>query len=212
VLLALLAPASAAVLFGAAWVPPGIGQLAWDDAQGFSGELVGEFDGYLRPPLTAHAGWAGKKDAVLANAAVARFATSRVGDGYATDAISTVRLGLDYRRWVWAREAGRVGLYGTLGGYGILPGATDTDSNWTDAEQADADEAAVERMGRVGGLGGQLGVGGEYVFGDPQGRPAVALGLRTLVRMHRAQVVQDEAATVSTALLTETALVLEFIR
>jgi hypothetical protein len=212
VLLALLHPASAAVLFGAAWVPPGVGQLAWDDANGFSGELVGEFDGYLRPPLTAHGGWVGKHDAVLANAALARFSTSRVGDGYAVDSVSTVRLGLDYRRYVWAREAGRVDLYGTLGGYGIAPGATQTDSNWTEAEQADADEASVEIMGRVGGFGGQAGIGAEYLFGDAQGRPVVAIGLRTLARMHRAQVVQDEAATVSVAWLTETALVVELVR
>ncbi|MFZ5478259.1 MAG: hypothetical protein ACOZNI_15940 [Myxococcota bacterium] len=211
-LVALLTHAHAAALLGAAFVPVGVGALAWDDANGFSGSLVGELDGYLRPPLTAHGGWVGKTDAVLANAAVARFATSRWGEGHALDAVSAVRLGLDYRRWLWAREAGRVGMYGTLGGYGILPSAVDTDSNWTEDEQADADEGAAETEGRIGGVGGQLGIGADYIFGDAAGRPAVSLGLRTVVRMHRGQIVDDTATTVSTALLTETALVLEFCR
>ncbi len=212
-LLLLAATAHAAVLFGAAWSPAGIGMFAWDDADKFSGTLAGEFDGLLRPPLTAHGGWVGAHDAILGNVALVQVATSRFAATNATSAVGGLRLGLDYRRYVWAREPGGVNLYGTAGGFGILPNAAETDSAYTEQEQADAAEGAADNRARIGGLGGQGGIGAEYLFADGKGRPAVALGLRWLVRGFRGQESDDEEGTrVSTVVMSEAALVLEFTR
>lgn len=210
--LCLASRATAGILLGAAWSPAGIGSLAWDDAGNFSGTLAGEFDGLLRPPLTAHGGWIGSRDAVLAGVALARFETVDLGERNARSVVGGTRLSLDYRRYLWKREAERVGMYGDVGLYGLLPSALTVDSAFTEAEQAEAEANDEELKARIGGLGGQLGLGAEYVFGDAGGRPAIAFGIRTLARLHRGQVVTEESYTVSTVLLTEAALVVEFTR
>jgi hypothetical protein len=212
VLLLLVGTASAAVLFGGAWSPAGIGTFAWDDAGKFSGTLAGEFDGLLRPPLTAHGGWVGAHDAVLANLALVQIDTARFASSDALSAVGGVRLGADYRRYVWAREPGAVNLYGDVGAFGILPNAANTDTAYTEQEQADADEGAASDRARVGGLGAQGGLGAEYLFPDAKGRPAVALGVRWLVRGYRGQEGDDDGIRVSTIVMSEAALVIEFVR
>jgi hypothetical protein len=113
---------------------------------------------------------------------------------------------------VFARSAGAANLYATVGGFGVLPNAADTDTAYTADEQADADDSAAADRARIGGFGGQGGVGAEYVFGDKQDQPAVALGVRWLVRGFRGQEIEDGAARVSTLVTSEAALVLEFTR
>jgi hypothetical protein len=211
-LTSLVAPAAASVLFGGAWAPPGIGEIAWSDADALTGTLAGEFDGLLRPPLTAHGGWVGRHDAVLAGLALTRFDTTRFGDGTARSLVGSTRISLDYRRYLWAREADRVDLYGDVGLYGIAPNSITQDSSFTASEDKDAAEADEGVKAMIGGVGGQVGIGGEYVFGDKQSRPSVSVGVRTLMRLHRGQVEQEDATTVSTVVLTETAFVLEFTR
>lgn len=200
------------MLFGGELVPPGVGGLAWGDADAFSDTLAGEFDGLLRPPLTAHGGWIGKKDAVLGGFALVRFADATFAATNTYTGVGSTRLAVDYRRYVHARSAGRVGLYATGGGYFILPNAADVSDAYTPEEQAAADEGAGELRARIGGLGGQLGVGAEYVLGDAAGRPAVALGLRYSARLYRGQASNDEGYRVSTVVLTEAALVVDFMR
>lgn len=202
----------AAVLFGGAWTPAGIGALAWDDAGKFSGTLAGEFDGLLRPPLTAHAGWVGAHDALLGNVALVQITSSRFAGSNAVSSAGGLRLGLDYRRYLFAREAGAVNFYGDLGGFGIVPNAAETDSSYTEAEQDDANEGAASNRARIGGFGAQGGLGAEYVVGDAKGRPAVALGVRWLVRGYRGQEGDDDGIRVSTVLTSEAALVVEFTR
>lgn len=212
-LLLLAGTAHAAVLFGAAWSPAGIGMFAWDDAGKFSGTLAGEFDGLLRPPLTAHGGWVGRHDAVLGTVSLVQIANARFASTNATSSVGALRLGVDYRRYVWAREAGGVNLYATAGGFGIVPNATRSDSSYTEQEQADAAEGAAADRARVGGFGAQAGLGAEYLFADAKGRPAVALGVRWLTRGYRGQETDDEEGTrVSTVVMSEAALVLEFTR
>ena len=210
--LLLLAPAHAAALLGVAWAPPGVGALAWSDGEQFSGTLAGEFDGLLRPPLTAHGGWIGKHDAVLGGLALVRFSTGSFGNTDSYEGVGSTRLSVDYRRYLLARNAGNVGFYGTGGGYYILPNAADVSDGYTPEEQDAADEGAGDARARIGGLGGQVGVGAEYLFGDAAGRPAVAVGLRYVVRLYRGQAANDEGYTISTILLPEAALVVEWMR
>jgi hypothetical protein len=206
-----LASAHAAVLFGGAWTPVGVGALAWDDAGQFTGTLAGEFDGLLRPPFTAHGGWIGARDAVLANLSVVQLTTSRFSSSNAVTTAGGVRVGADWRRYLWAREPG-VNLYGDVGAFGVIPIALDMDGAYTEAEQADADEGASATMARIGGFGGQGGIGAEYLIADPKGRPAVAVGVRWLFRGYRGQDADEDAVRVSTLFGTEAALVLEFMR
>lgn len=211
-LLLLASAASAAALFGVAWSPVGIGALAWDDADAFSGTLAGEFDGLLRPPLTAHGGWVGEHDAVLANLALVQFVDTRYSATVAQSSVGGLRIGADYRRYLWRREAGAANLYGDLGAFGVIPNAAEGDEAYTVAEQDAADETAAANRGRIGGFGGQGGVGGEYVFGDKQGRPAVALGARWLIRGYRGSTAQEDATSTSVVLISEAAVVLEITR
>ena len=211
-LLLLTAAARAAVLVGAAWAPPGVGALAWSDAEAFSGTLAGEFDGLLRPPLTAHVGFIGGHDAVLAGFALVCFGTTALSDGVSIQNVGGTRLGLDYRRYLSTREAGRVGLYGDVGGYGIIANSRDVNDAYTQEEQEDANESAEGIRARIGGIGWQVGLGAEYLFGDKEQRPAVAVGLRYLARGHHGQITDEEGTTVSSVVLSEAALVLEFMR
>jgi hypothetical protein len=212
VLLLLTATAHASVLFGAAWSPAGIGALAWSDAGEFSGTLAGEYDGLLRPPLTAHGGWVGKHDALLGSASIVQIDTTRFAATQSLQAVGGLRLGLDYRRYLWAREGGAVNLYGDGGVYGIIPNAADNDEAYTEAEQSDADEGADANRARIAGIGGQAGIGAEYLLADPKGRPAVAVGVRYLARLYRGQAGDDDGVTVSTVVMSEAAVVLEFTR
>lgn len=211
-LLALVRPALAAATLGGAWSPAGAGTIAWDDAQAWSGTLAGEFDGLLRPPLTAWGGWTGPKDSVTGGLALVRLGTATWADTSGYQGLGSTRFSLDYRRWLHAREAGNVGFYALGGGYYILPNAKDVNDGYTPEEQDAADEGAASARARIGGMGAQLGVGAEYVLGDVRGRPAVALGIRYLGRVYRGQSVSDTGSTVSTVLLTEAALTVELIR
>lgn len=202
----------AAVLLGGAWSPPGVGGLAWNADDAWSDTLAGEFDGILRPPLTAHGGWIGRTDAVLGGLALTRFQTSTFAETSSYTSVGSTRFSVDYRRYLQAREPARVGLYATGGAFYVLPNAADRSDGYTAEEQASADEEAGGLRARIGGLGGQLGLGGEYLLADGQGRPAVALGLRYLGRAFRAQAVGESGYQVSTVLYTEAALVVELMR
>lgn len=204
--------AHAAFLGGVAYAPPGIGAFSFTEAEGFSGTLVGEFDGWLRPPLTAHGGWAGRHDAILGNVAFVEFADEVWSDASSTQLLGSVRLGADYRRYVFTREGGRANAYGTGGVYGLLPHIVDENAGYSLEESADASLAAAALAARVGGLGAQAGLGAEYVFADKAGMPAVAIGARYLVRVWRAQAADDDSLEVSTVWTSEAALVLEFTR
>ena len=204
--------AQASVVFGGAWSPSGVGALAWSDAGAFSGTLAGEYDGLLRPPLTAHGGWIGTKDAVTANFALVRFTDATFSSDNTYHGVGSTRFGVDYRRYLYARAAGRVDFYGTGGGYFVLPNAEDTSEAYTPEEQDQADIDSGVTRARIGGLGGQLGIGADYLFGDAAGRPAVGVGLRYVARLYRGQATSDTGYQVSTIVVTEAAFVLELQR
>lgn len=204
--------AHAAFLFGGELVPTGIGALAWTDEGKLSGTLAGEFDGLLRPPLTAQAGWVGRKDALTGGVALVRLVSATYADTSTYQSVGSTRFSADYRRYLFAREAGRVNLYGTAGAYFILPNAAETSEAYTPEEQAAADEDAGELRARIGGLGGQAGFAAQYLLGDAAGRPAVGIGLRYSARLYRGQASNEEGYSVSTVLLSEAALVVDFTR
>lgn len=205
--------AAAAVVVGAEWFPPGVGAQSWSDAGSYTDTLAGEFDGWVRPALLGHAGWMAGKNAVLGSVGFADFSTVTLADHNRTDEAGALRLGADWRRYLWPREVKRVDVYGLAGGYGTLALVVAEDDAYTDEEQADADESAAHTKAELGGIGVQAGFGAEYLFPDGQGRPAVALGVRYALRVHRGQEVdKDEGYTISTVWLGEAAVVVDFVR
>lgn len=211
-LLALTFSASAAFLGGVAYVPPGIGAFAFDDAEAFSGTLASEWDGWLRPPLTAHGGWAGNRHAILGNLAVVQSVDNSYAESTHTFAVGGVRIGADWRGYLWPREAGRINAWPTAGLFGIIPNAKETDSSYTTEESTASDEDSRERRARIGGLGAQAGIGAEYCFGDKEGRPAISLGARWVVRGFGGLDFSDDETDFSLLLVSEAALLLEFTR
>lgn len=206
-----MTPALLHVMLGGAFVPTGVGALAWQDADQLSGTLAGEFDGVLRPPLTVYGGWYDRSDAVLLDVALVRFATETWADTSSKDAVGATRLGLDYRRYLPEAAAGPgfVDLYGDVGVYGILPNAVDTSDAYTEEDQASADEASGELRARIGGVGLRAGAGAGYRIGGPA---SVTVGLRGAMVVHRAQSTLEDGTTITVLVLPEAALTLELRR
>lgn len=211
-MLLVFATAHAAFLGGVAWVPVGIGALSFSANDGFTGTLAGEWDGWIRPPLTAHAGWVGPRTAWLGNVAIVEVISERATEEVRTFSVGGVRIGADWRRYVWAREAGKVNVWGTAGLFGIVPNAGQADSGWTEAEQTEADKDSADRRAAIGGMGAQGGLGAEYLIADAAGLPAVAVGARWVVRGFGALDVEETETDFGMFLTTEVALVLEFTR
>lgn len=210
-MLFLLGSAMAGALVGVTWVPPGIGSFSWSDADAFSGTLAGEYDGWLRPPLSFQGGWVQGKNALMGGFALAFFRDAQYASNSSSRSVGGLRPSLDYRRYLRAREPGRVNGWLDAGIYGVIPVATDVSDAYTPEEQADADEGAKSTRQRLGLYGAQFGVGAEYLLGDKQGKPAVALGTRYLVRVGATQSTQEEDGfSVSTVWLTEAGIYLEF--
>jgi hypothetical protein len=206
----LLETALAKVLVGVAWVPPGVGALSWSEADRFTGTLVGEFDGWLKPPLTMHGGWAGQHMAVVGGIATAWFRDAQIADTSSSQTIGALRLSADGRYYLKKREAGQANLWGDMGLYGVIPFASNLSDAYSAAEQADADEAARGDRARIGGGGIQLGLGAEVLFGDKAGQPAFAVGVRYLGRFYLGSQVEEEGWRTSSVWLTEAAVMLEF--
>jgi hypothetical protein len=212
-LLPLLASvAHAGALFGAAWAPAGAAAVARDDAGAYSGTLAGEFDGLLRPPLTAYAGWTDGRLDVLGGLAFVRFDDSRVATSRSSQALGTTRLSVDARRWLEARTPQAVGFYAQAGAFAVIPNARLTDDAWTEAEAADAAVTEGSTRGALGGGGAQLGVGAAWAVADADGRPAVLLGARGIARGFVGRTTGDAGTVVSLVVLPEAALTLELVR
>jgi hypothetical protein len=208
----LVATAQAAFLGGVAFVPMGAGVYSWDEIDGWSDTLAAEWDGWIRPPLTAHAGWVGSRHAWLGNAALVEWATSSWADEERHFSVGGLRLGADWRSYLWARQAGKVNAWPTAGLFGIVPFAGDTDSGWNEEEQAQADEDNQDRRARIGGLGLGAGLGFEYPFPDKEGKPGVILGARWLTRGFGGLDAREEEVVLSMLWTTEAAILLEFSR
>lgn len=193
-------------------MPPGVGAFAFDDSNGFSGTLASEWDGWLRPPLTAHAGWANQRHAVLGNLAVVQTISDSYAENTHTYTVGGLRIGADWRYCFWPRESGSVNAWPTAGVFGTLPNSTETDTSWTIEEQDQAEEDSRERRARIGGVGAQAGLGVDYTFGDKAGNPAVILGARWTVKGFGGLDLAETETDFSVLMVSEAALLLEFTR
>lgn len=198
-----------ALLIGATWTPPGIGSLSWSEADGFSGTLVGEFDGWIRPPLNLHAGYAWGRAAITGGLGVAAIRDGQYQDNGSLRYVAGVRPSLDGRFYLGQRSAGRAEGYLIGGVYGVIPAARDTSDAYTPEEQEAAEESSSAQRARIGGLGARAGAGAGWLWaGDGS---AVGVGVQSALRVHGAWEVSDEdGLRVSTLFLTETAFVIDF--
>ncbi len=200
-----------AFLIGATWTPPGIGMFSWSEADGFSGTLVGEFDGLLRPPLNLSLGCAWRRTAITGGLGVAAIRDGQYQDESSQRYVAGVRPSADVRWYLRERAPGKVEAFGLGGIYGIIPAAGDRSDAYTPEEQTDADEAASAQRARIGGLGARLGLGADWLLMDRDGKAGVGLGVQSVLKVHGAwEVGEEDGLRVSTLWLTETSLMLDF--
>ena len=101
------APVDRHYVLGVDWVPTSRADLVWIAEDQLTGTLAGEFDGALRPALTAYGGLQGDKTAWLLSLGVARSTdVSWTLESRETTAMGGVRPALDMQRYVMPRQTG----------------------------------------------------------------------------------------------------------
>ncbi|MCP4805052.1 MAG: hypothetical protein GY913_17305 [Proteobacteria bacterium] len=203
-LFALLTTAHAAEPFvGVDYVPMGRIDLLWADSEQPSGTFVGEFDGLVSPPLSAYAGlfrgdhWAWTLGLSMART---RTVTWTAADRRTLTATG-IRPALDGQRYLLPREVGAPTAWVGAGLYGVIPIARDRNDAYGEEEQSAANEGSREVMARIGGLGGRVGVGAEYLLVD-----GLTVGFRTHLWGYRGQRFTEDALLVSTLVSVDAAL------
>lgn len=208
----LLAPALAAPavpVAGLEWRPLGRTDLDWVQDQRTSGLGVGEFDGAVRPALSA---WFGlrvsERTALVGSLGVARRTTTVWADGpdgepvYRSRHWGVVRPELGLRVAPWTFGPGpRAFVQVTL--FGDVPSARDVSNAYTEEEQDNADATAAAERVRLGGLGARAGFGVDV----PVGRGIHVGGMYALIAQ-QTLLVSDDADAVSTWLAAEASLLL----
>lgn len=186
---------------GVDWVPTGRADLAAVADGELSGTGLGEFDGVLRPPLTAWAGWRDGQTAYLWGVAAGWSRTvTRVGDSKTVSSRGGLRPSLDVRRYL-REEGGAASPWLQAGVYGTLPWAREASTLYTDEEvEALAAEASADR-GRIGGYGLRLGAGVEVGVGE-----SMLVGARWVSVIHQGAVGSEDGLVISTRIFPEAAL------
>lgn len=205
-LMTLVAQASTPVV-GLRWQPLGRADLAWVQDGRTSGVAVGEFDGFVRPNLSAYAGmWVKPHLAILGTLGTARLQTTTWdGDTYRQRHWGVVRPGVEGRLAALPFDAPMPIPWLYLGAHASLPSARDVSNGYSESEQAAADETAARDRAKLGGYGGRAGIGvtATIVRG-------VAVGATGGMYLHRNVIRDDDAAAVTAWLGGEAALLLEF--
>jgi len=206
-LLLSLSVAHAEGILGVDFVPFGRADQAWVSEDQLSGTQVAETDGLLQPPVTAWAGWVGRRDALLGGLALARVSTTVQTNNKAEhSARMGIRPSVDYRRYLSDRAAGSACGYLTAGMYGVVPAAQERSDSASKAEQKVLEEQSRQDRSRIGAVGAKAGIGAEIQWDH-----GLVLGARYSVVYHRSRALDEETLTVSSLLRAEAALVLAFI-
>ena len=189
----LAGPAIAGPVLGLDWMPLGRADLVWLEEEQTTGTLVGEFDGLVRPSLTAFGGIERGREAWLMELGLARVSTvTWDGEGYRRVATGTARLAFDWNHSVRDREPGTASAWIGAGVSGTIPQALDSSDLYSDEEQADADEGSQAIEGRIGGVGGRVGLGASYHVTE-----SMDLGMRYHLSAYRGQLASEDSVTVS---------------
>lgn len=192
---------------GVEWVPLSRADLSWVDDGRTSGLGVGEFDGFVRPALTAYGGaWLGRRLGLSGGLGVARLqSTTWVGETYQQRHWGVVRPSIDLRVGLADRVVQRPVPWLVVGMYGDIPSSRDVSNGYSEEEQEVADQSAYEDRLRLGGLGGRLGLGIDYRVVE-----GVALGASYAVELHRSVLRTSDVGTVTSWLTARAALHVTF--
>lgn len=191
-LLALLGTALGSPLFGVDYVPFGRADLLYADSEQPTGTFVGEFDGLVRPPLSAYGGLQRDKTAWLLGLSMARTSnTNWTADQRRKVTVAGIRPAVDMQRYLLPRDAATFWVGG--GVYGVIPIARDVSEAYGEEEEQAAREGSRELMARVGGIGGRVGCGAEIPIAE-----GLSLGLRTHLWAFRGQRFTEDALLIST--------------
>ena len=193
-------------MLGAEYVPSGLGELAGVEEEQLSGSLVGETDGLLLPPLRVVGGYAWGRNGVVGSVSMARVATTVITtDSRSTSIRSALRPSINYRRWMMDPVAQKPLFYVTAGLSVVIPFAEETAEDASEEDKKALKEAAEEAEGRIGAIGGNLGVGAEVRWDS-----GIGLGIRSVVSLTRFSSSNVETQTVSSLIRSETALTLSY--
>ncbi len=202
----LSSPVLAGAMIGAEYVPSGLGDLAWVKEEQLSGSLVAETDGVLVPPLRLVGGYAWGRNGVVGSFSMARIATTVITtDSESTSIRTGLRPSVDYRRWMMDPAVGTPLFYLTAGVYFVIPFAEETAEDASKEDREALEEAAKEAKGRIGAIGGNIGLGGEVRWDNGLG-----LGIRSVLVVTRFDSSNVETQTVSSLIRSETALTLSY--
>jgi len=204
--LVFLSTAQAGALLGAEYVPPGMGEMAWVADGQLSGTQVAERDGLLVPPLRTEGGWVFGRTGLLGGMSVARVSTSvQDADSTAVESRSALRPALSVRRWLMDPVSATPLFFLTSGIHLVVPFVSQASDGVSSEEESALDEAAQEDEDRIGGWGGQVGMGAEYRFEN-----GISFGMKSSVVIHRSQQSNAQTRTVSVLVRPQTALTVGF--
>jgi len=204
--LVLLSTAQAGAMLGAEYVPPGLGELAWVAGGQLSGTQVAERDGMLVPPLRTHGGWVFGRTGILGGLSVARVATSvQTAESTSVESRTALRPSISVRRYSMEPVSATPLFFLSSGLHLVVPFVSSASDGATTEEDSALAEAAEEDENRIGGWGGQLGMGAEYRLEN-----GISFGMKSSVVIHRSQQSNAQTRTVSVLVRPQTALTVGF--
>lgn len=198
--------AHAGGMMGAEYVPSGLGDMAWVESDQLSGSMVAERDGMLVPPLTAIGGYAWDRVGLFGGLSMARVSTTVITT--ASEARSTrmaIRPSAEVRYWFTDVGPEQPLFFANVGAHWIIPATTETAEQASEADQTALDEAAKEAAGRIGAIGGAVGVGAEVRWSNGLG-----LGIRTDMVITRFDTSNAQTQTVSSLIRPRTAFTVSY--
>lgn len=181
--------------------------LVWVAENRTSGTAVGEFDGTLRPVLTAFGGgWFSRYVGLSAGLTYAHLDRgSRSDEIRRMTRTAVLRPSLDLRIG-WMEPRLRVPIpWVVVGLHGDIPIASDASNGFSPEEQDAANAVARDTRYRLGGFGGRAGVGVDYRL-----MPGFMLGGQATLGLHRAGYTGGDTRFATLWMSTEASLLLTF--
>ena len=153
---------------GLDWKPLGRADLIWEGDTRSSGVLVGPYDGFLDPNLSAYAGMGfHPRLSLVGRLGVARVQNSSQSDDvWATRLWQSVRPELGLRWSLTEPRADRPNTWLQLCGHAALATVRDRSNAYTKREQALANENAQREQAALTSVGGSVGIGMTYPLTD----------------------------------------------
>jgi hypothetical protein len=192
---------------GLEWRPLSRQDLVWVEEGRTSGVAVGEFDGAVRPVFSAFGGaWFNRHVGLSIGLGLAQLSsTTRTDDIYRQRQWGVVRPSLDLR-FGWLERRLRYPIpWFLVGFHGDIPTARDVSNGYTAEEQEAADISAETERFRLGGAGGRVGAGVDYML-----LPGLSLGAVFSVGLHASTFVGPDEGFTTLWVSTDAALLLTF--